>query len=59
MKARVAIAAMLCLLCNINPICSAQTTNEAQIKDVIISIQTQITDLTDELEPLYDKKGDD
>ena len=45
---------MLCLLCSVNPFCSAQTTNEAQIKGVIISIQKDITDLTDPLEPLYD-----
>src|SRR5215472_3710633 len=54
MKALVTIAGMLCLLCNMSPACLAQTTNEAQIKAVIISIQEDVTDLTDELEPLYD-----
>ncbi len=47
---------MLCLLFNINPNCRAQTTNEAQIKDVIISIQTEIVDLTNPLEPLFNKQ---
>jgi hypothetical protein len=56
MKAHVTIATMLCALFYISPVCSAQTTNDVQIKDVIVSIRQQITDLTDELEPLYDKQ---
>jgi hypothetical protein len=55
MKARVTIAAMLCLLCA-NPICGAQTTNDLPIKEVIISIQERIVDLTDPVEPLYNAK---
>ena len=54
MKADVTIAAMLCLLFNTNPVCSAQTTNEAQIKDAIVSIQKYVVDLTDGLVLLHD-----
>jgi hypothetical protein len=55
MKPRVTIAAMLCLLC-INPVCGAQTTNDVQIKEVIVSIQKQIVDLTNPLEPMFNAK---
>jgi hypothetical protein len=55
MKTHVMMVVMLCLL-GFNPICGAQTTNDVQIKEVIASIQTQITDLTDSLEPLYNAK---
>lgn len=47
---------MLCLLCNVSPICSAQTTNDVQIKDVIVSIQKEIVDLTNPLEPLFNRQ---
>jgi len=53
MKRHVTIVALLCLLGHSNPVRAQQATNEAQIKDVIVSIQNDIVDLTDPLEPLH------
>jgi hypothetical protein len=56
MKAPVAITALLCLFCNINPVRGGQTTNDLQIKQAIVSMQGRIVDLTDPLQPLYDEQ---
>ena len=54
MKKRVTIAVIFCFLCNFAVVQADQTTNDIQIKDVIVSIQMRIVDLTDALEPLHD-----
>jgi len=54
MKMHVPIAVMFCFLCNLAPVRADQATNDIQIKSIIVSIQKEIVDLTDPVEPLYD-----
>jgi hypothetical protein len=56
MKAHVTITALLCLFCNINSVRGDQATTNLPIKQAIVSIQERIVDLTNPLDPLYDKQ---
>lgn len=56
MKAGIITIATLCILCHAGSASADQTTNSDQIKNTIVSIQNQIVDLTNPLEPLFCKE---